>query len=106
MLLLWLVVVVVGAVVVVVQVSGWIYQGLRATLPGQPGQFGHSGNEDFTVRRMGSGGTETQRFQFCVTCFDMASICMVFSVLYRWRIGMPEHVDERGWRMMSVRFMQ
>ena len=105
-MLLLLLVVVGVVVVVVVQVSDWIHQGLVCALPGQPGQFGHVGNEQFTVRRMGSGGSSTGTFQFCITAMDMASCCLVFAVVYRWWVNVEYRMAPRGWRMMSCRFMQ
>ena len=100
-------VVVVGALVVLValvQVIGWIREGLLRTLPGQPGQFGHGGNEQYNVRAMGSRAASGSQ-QFCITTFDWASLMMTFSVIYRWYSNVPYSVDRRGWRMMSVRFM-
>ena len=102
-----LVVVVVGALVALValvQVTAWIREGLHSTLPGQPGQFGHGGNEQYNVRAMGSRAASGSQ-QFCITTWDWASLMMVFSVIYRWYSIVPTRVDPRGWRMMSVRFM-
>ena len=92
------------ALVALVQVTAWIREGLQRTLPGQPGQFGHGGNEQYTVRTMGSRAASGSK-QFCITTFDWASLCMVFSVIYRWYSRVPFSVDRRGWRMMSVRLM-
>ena len=92
------------ALVALVQVTAWIREGLQRTLPGQPGQFGHSGNEQYIVRAMG-GRAASGSQQFCITTFDWASLMMTFSVIYRWYSFVPYHVDRRGWRMMSVRFM-
>ena len=90
--------------VVVVQVQSWIHAALLASLPGQPGQFGHSGNEQFSVRQMGAKGSRSGSLQYCITCWDWPTLCLVFSVLYRWWAFVPYRISAKGWRMMSLRF--
>ena len=107
-LLFWVVLLgLVGVVLgVVVQVTAWIHTDLNATLPipFMPGHYGHSGNEQFSVRLMGRKPSALGRYQMCITCFDVPSMCLVFGVLYRWWTNIE--CDHRGWRMIPVRFFK
>ena len=105
-LVMVVVVVWVVVVVAVVQVEGWLRSDLAAGVRGQPGQLGHTGNEQFSVRRMGSGGAASGSVQFCITAFDTPSACLLFGTMWRWWNFVPPHVNEKGWRMMPVRFME
>ena len=104
-LVMVVVVVWVVVVVAVVQVEGWLRSDLAFGVRGQPGQMGHTGNEQFNVRRMGTTGAASGRVQFCITAFDTPSACLLYGVMWRWFIDVPVYVDARGWRMMPVRFM-
>ena len=84
--------------------ASWVREGINY----RRGQLVASGEEvvsRYSVHARYIGGpADSGRRQVQFTASDEASARQGLDVTWRWWVPIPEHIDPRGWRMVSCRW--